>query len=269
MFTNLIESQSHRREFKRRSSFFLFTVAAYAVILFGAGIGSIYAYDAQLEAQLSSLELMSWVPPVTPPAPKQPAERPQTVRRTTPTNAPVDPTASRSERTQFVSPTSDPRNVPTGISTQAVTIPPYTPGAVLSNRNVDPPRATGSDKNDCLTCPDTASTVTMTEKPPTPLVEKPPTTQRVTSVVLSSKAVALPQPPYPMMAKQMRIQGLVSVQILVDEQGKVISAQVVSGNPALSTAARDAALRARFTPTTLNGQPVKIQGVINYNFTMP
>ena len=72
-----------------------------------------------------------------------------------------------------------------------------------------------------------------------------------------------------MMAKQMRIQGLVSVQILVDESGKVISAQVVSGNPALSTAARDAAMRARFTPTTLNGQAVKIQGIINYNFTMP
>src|SRR5438552_3033918 len=66
MFTNLIESQSHRKEFKRRSSFFLITVAAYAVILFGAGVASIYAYDANLEAQTSSLELLSWVPPVTP-----------------------------------------------------------------------------------------------------------------------------------------------------------------------------------------------------------
>src|SRR2546421_11912503 len=66
MFTNLIESQSHRKEFKRRSSFCLFTVAAYALILFGAGIASIYAYDAQLETQTSSLELLNWVPPVTP-----------------------------------------------------------------------------------------------------------------------------------------------------------------------------------------------------------
>ena len=67
MFTNLIESQSHRREFKRRSSFFLFTIAAYAVILFGVGIGSIYAYDAQLEAQNSEWIVDYWVPPVTPP----------------------------------------------------------------------------------------------------------------------------------------------------------------------------------------------------------
>ena len=55
MFTNLIESASHVREFKRRSSFFLITVATYAVILFAAGIASVYAYDAQLEAQTSGL----------------------------------------------------------------------------------------------------------------------------------------------------------------------------------------------------------------------
>ena len=65
MFTNLIESQSHVREFKRRSSFFLITVVGYAIALTGAGVASVFAYDAQLEAQSSSLELLSWVPPVT------------------------------------------------------------------------------------------------------------------------------------------------------------------------------------------------------------
>ena len=67
MFTNLIESQSHVREFKRRSSFFLITVVGYAIALTGAGVASVFAYDAQLEAQSSSLELLSWVPPVTQP----------------------------------------------------------------------------------------------------------------------------------------------------------------------------------------------------------
>ena len=64
------------------------------------------------------------------------------------------------------------------------------------------------------------------------------------------------------------MQGSVNIQILVDEQGKVISAQVMSGNPMLTAAAREAAMRARFTPTTLNGVPVKIQGVITYNFRL-
>src|SRR5438552_17966638 len=100
MFTNLIESQSHRKEFKRRSSFFLITVAAYALILFGAGIASIYAYDAQLETQTSSLELLNWVPPVTTAAPKP--DRSQPVRRPTTSNAPVDQIITIAERTAVI-----------------------------------------------------------------------------------------------------------------------------------------------------------------------
>src|SRR5438270_13996772 len=116
MFTNLIESQSHVREFKRRSSFFLITVVGYAIALTGAGVASVFAYDAQLEAQTSSLELLSWVPPVT----IQPARpirdvRPQPTRHT-PTNAPVDPTARVQERTVAQASTNDPRNVPNDIS---------------------------------------------------------------------------------------------------------------------------------------------------------
>jgi len=267
MFTNLIESQSHRKEFKRRSSFFLFTVAAYAVILFGAGIASIYAYDAQLEAQTSSLELLNWVPPVTTTPPKPAIERSPAGPRTH-SSTPVDPTASRPERTQLVSQTDDPRNIPPHIGTEAALIPPATIGAVLSNRNVDPPTMAGSDKDNCLTCSTTRTAVTVPDKAPEPAVAKPPTTQRVASIVLTSKAVSLPQPPYPLMAKQIHLQGPVSVQILVSEEGKVLSAQVVSGNPMLSTAAKEAAMRARFTPTILNGQPVKIQGVITYNFVL-
>jgi TonB family protein len=70
------------------------------------------------------------------------------------------------------------------------------------------------------------------------------------------------------MAKQIRLGGVVAVQILVDEQGKVISAQAVSGHPLFLPAAKAAALRARFTPTMLSGQAVKVQGVITYNFVM-
>ena len=108
----------------------------------------------------------------------------------------------------------------------------------------------------------------MTEKPPEPPVVKPPTTLRVASQILSGKAVSLPQPPYPAIAKSAHVQGPVSIQILVSEEGKVLSAQVVSGNAMLSTAAKEAAMRARFSPTILNGAPVKVQGVITYNFTL-
>ena len=268
MFTNLIESQSHRKEFKRRSSFVLVTVAAYAVILFGAGVASIYAYDARLEEQTSSLELLSWVPPVTTAAPKPIQNHPEPVRKSAPSNAPIDPSASRPERTEFVSRTDDPNRVPPNVGTQASAIPPITDGAVLGTRNIDSRSLPPANSGTCVTCSTAPTTVKIDEKPPEPPVAKPPTTERVTSKVLSSKALNLPQPAYPIIAKQAHVQGPVNVQILVDEQGKVISAQIVAGNPMLTSAAKEAAMRARFTPTILNGQAVKIQGVIIYNFVL-
>lgn len=268
MFTNLIESASHTREFKRRSSFFLITVATYAVILFAAGIASVYAYDAQLESQTSSLELLSWVPPVNA-APKPIRENHSpVVRRSTPTTAPVDRSITVSERTALIPPVNDTRVVPDNVGVKASDIPVAVGPVRLSNRNVDPP-FDPLTKSGCVTCTDTPTVVRVEtdSKPPEPPAVKPKT-ERVTSIVLTSKAISLPPPAYPAMARQMRLQGPVNIQILVDEQGKVVSAQIVSGHPILSPSAKEAALRARFTPTVLNGQAVKIQGVITYNFVL-
>ena len=267
MFTNLIESDSHRQEFKRRSSFFLATVAAYALILFAAGIASIYAYDAHVEAQNTDITLLSWVPPVKPIAdPERPRETQP--RRTTPSNAPVDPRITTPERTERVSSVADPRSTPENIGIAASPAPPFTGPVNITDRNVNPPGLPSGSQNSCVTCTgnDSGSVrVPVEEAPPVPVK---PTTQRVTSKVLTSKAINLPQPVYPQLARQIHVGGPVVIQILVDEQGKVLSAQVMSGHPMLLSAAKEAALRARFTPTVLNGQAVKVQGVITYNFVM-
>ncbi len=67
----------------------------------------------------------------------------------------------------------------------------------------------------------------------------------------------------------MRTSGLVEVEVVVDENGKVISARALTGPPSLRDVAVQAAYRARFSPTKLSGQPMKITGRINYNFTVP
>jgi TonB family protein len=87
--------------------------------------------------------------------------------------------------------------------------------------------------------------------------------------VLNGKALDLPTPNYPEVARRLRVTGLVQVDVVVDENGKVISAKVVSGPGILRDVALQAALRARFSPTKLSGQSVKISGQINYNFTLP
>jgi TonB family protein len=85
--------------------------------------------------------------------------------------------------------------------------------------------------------------------------------------VLNGKAVNLPLPPYPAAAAAVKASGAVSVQVMIDENGNVISAQAVSGHPLLRAAAVDAARAAAFSPTMLSGEPVRVTGVITYVFT--
>lgn len=87
--------------------------------------------------------------------------------------------------------------------------------------------------------------------------------------VLNGKAVSLPKPPYPAAARAVRASGAVTIQILVDEDGTIFSAQAVSGHPLLRQASRIAACEAKFAPTLLEGKPVKVQGVITYNYVAP
>ena len=84
--------------------------------------------------------------------------------------------------------------------------------------------------------------------------------------VLNGKALDLPKPDYPEIARKAHASGTVAVQVLIDEEGYVIAAHAVSGHPLLQAASVAAALEARFTPTRLSGQPVKVTGVIQYNF---
>ncbi len=64
----------------------------------------------------------------------------------------------------------------------------------------------------------------------------------------------------------MRAAGAVSVQVLIDENGEIFTAQAVSGHPLLRSASVIAACGAKFMPTTLEGSPVKVSGIITYNY---
>ena len=84
--------------------------------------------------------------------------------------------------------------------------------------------------------------------------------------VLNGKAIVLPKPDYPADAKTAGAAGSVAVQVTIDEMGSVIEAKAVSGHPLLQQPSVNAALQARFSPTSLMGEPVKVTGVIVYNF---
>ena len=86
--------------------------------------------------------------------------------------------------------------------------------------------------------------------------------------LLEGKAISLPKPVYPPVAKAAKASGPVVVQVTVDETGKVISADAVSGHPLLRPSAVQAARQAKFTPTVESGKPVKVTGTITYNFVL-
>jgi TonB family protein len=86
---------------------------------------------------------------------------------------------------------------------------------------------------------------------------------------LTDKAISLPKPPYPPIARQTRASGQVLVQVVVDERGNVISARAISGHPLLQAAAVAAARQAKFSPTKVSGKAVKVSGRITYNFSVP
>jgi protein TonB len=90
----------------------------------------------------------------------------------------------------------------------------------------------------------------------------------VSGGVLNGTALHLPPPVYPEPAKRTRTSGTVTVDVVLDETGKVVSAVASSGPAILRDAAVQAALKAKFSPTKLSGQPVKVSGVINYKFSL-
>jgi protein TonB len=263
MFSNLIESSSHAKEFKRRGSFLLFTTATYVVLFVITGVVSIYAYDTHLEEQ--NLEVVMLLPPqeIVPDTPRPVAEPPRNTSNNFRSSVP--------ERAIAMLSVEHPEVVPDRVSAERNPVLPLPPGPVMiTGRDYDPPPiggGRGNNKGGTVTSP---SRIVIDDDPP-PVPQPTPVVPKVVKVseILNSRAISVPKPPYPQMAKQIRVQGTVTVQVLIDEVGRVLSAKALSGHPLLVPDSQRAALQARFSPTTINGQPVKVSGVITYNFILP
>ncbi|HEY0051287.1 MAG TPA: TonB family protein, partial [Pyrinomonadaceae bacterium] len=90
--------------------------------------------------------------------------------------------------------------------------------------------------------------------------------QNVELGALIDRAVRLVKPVYPPNAQKMNIEGQVTVQVSLDEEGNVISAKATAGPPLLRTSCEDAARKSKFKPALSGTQAVKATGFITYNF---
>ncbi|MDQ3134928.1 MAG: TonB family protein [Acidobacteriota bacterium] len=273
MFDKLVESTSNKQDFARKGSFFLGTMVIYGVLITAAMVASIYFYNANLDAQ--NLELVTLVAPVPvqaapePEAPKQQEAKPQTTQQEVAT------------RTELVARVDQVTKEPPQVSVVASKVPPIPKGVPvrLGTSNTEVARVAGpsgpiGSGSGGLVGGNTGGNIiqdTGDEPPPPPkATPTPPPRPRapVSGGVLNGKATSKPAPPYPPIAKAARASGTVVVQITVDESGKVVSARAVSGHPLLQQAAVQAAYGARFSPTMLSGQPVKVTGTISYTFNL-
>jgi protein TonB len=167
---------------------------------------------------------------------------------------------------------NNPQNAPHGITVVGQSLPePPKGGYIIGKYNADP---FGRDRNIVGgTTGTTPSRLVLEDAPPVfksapknePKTEKP--LIRKTGGVLNGKALSLPQPSYPAIAKASHVSGTVTVSVVIDKTGKVISAKA-TGHPLLQHAAVEAAYRARFSPTLLTGEAVQVSGIIIYKFNL-
>jgi len=96
--------------------------------------------------------------------------------------------------------------------------------------------------------------------------EKPPTELKSKMALLCGKAISLPKPPFPEEAKVAKASGVVVVDIVIDEEGRVIWAKAIEGHDLLQAVSVSAACRARYSPMKVSGRAVKASGVLSYTF---
>jgi protein TonB len=105
-------------------------------------------------------------------------------------------------------------------------------------------------------------------------VVPPAQPQRAKTLVRAGSLLKVPRqthnidPEYPTLARETRIRGVVVVDAIIDEQGNVVQARVVSGHPLLIAAALKAVLQWKYVPTTLNGQPVSVELQVQVHFNL-
>jgi periplasmic protein TonB len=188
---------------------------------------------------------------------------------------PVDPQPVQSSRTVCTECTPDP----------IIRSPAKIPTTILPDTNVGGSRPMILSPNILNTIPggsggspiggETADPAPPPPAPspsPTPKIEPAakgdPGPNRVSEGVLQGGAIKKVRPLYPEIAKKGRIGGPVQVQVMISEDGRVMEAFILRGHILLRNAAVEAARQWVFEPTTLSKVPVKVQGVLTFDFIL-
>lgn len=273
MLNQLIESKEHNKENARRSGFIITTLGVLVAVLMSGWTYSLFAKNYGMGT--GDLELSRIVAPVAVADPI-PEVKPEV--RIEKSQKSSSDTIILKDLYEDISASKNPPKDLSGVK-EVVNARQFDLSKVKRGDINQIPdtvgRSTTTDDSGCGLCQNGSpnnSTKNDEKAPevvvkPSPKVEDAPkNTKPVSLGVVNGKATNLVKPPYPAAAKAVRAEGAVNVQVLIDENGNVVSATAVSGHPLLRAVSVNAARQSKFTPTLLSKQPVKVTGVIVYQF---
>jgi protein TonB len=220
------------------------------------------AANTNAAASVTPAGMASENKPAAPAKPEPSATQPKPSAAPANTNAAVSTPKAAVNASATVSTSKTAGNTAPAVKrAPAVPAPPASAGAQSAAAlSLDMPSMTASNNGG-------APVVKTNDDLPPPPVAKA-SLRPISGGVLNGKAVSMPKPVYPETARRAQMTGVVTVEVVVDASGKVIGARAVSGPEMLRDAAERAARQAKFTPTLLSGQPMRVAGLITYNFSL-
>ena len=240
MFDDLVESSVVRKKTNTGWAVILSTIVQVCVLVVLILIPLIYT-QALPKAMMATLLI---APPPPPPPPPPPAEAPKIVK----------PVARLIQQGKLMQPRAIPKQVEVFKEAE---LPPEAPvsGGVLGG--LDSGLLGGLGSGPAVAAP-----------PPPPPAPKQTQRIKLGGQVVAAKLVAQPNPVYPPLARQARIQGNVVLHAIIDKDGRVGELQVISGHPLLVQSALEAVKNWRYQPTQLNGDPVEVDTTITVSFVL-
>jgi TonB family protein len=175
------------------------------------------------------------------------------------------PATPARERKPAKSPAPAAAEVPFSASTERAALPPLQVEVVAGNRHINVPAKSNAIHLD-VDSGATSSASSAAAPAPNGLVSAG---DRVQLSPQTAQSVSVSVPPnYPLLARQMKVQGAVSLEALISRDGTIQELQILSGPGILATAAREAVKQWHFKPYIQNGQPVETRARITVNFTI-
>jgi TonB family protein len=151
---------------------------------------------------------------------------------------------------------------PLTASTQRTALPPLQVEVVAGNRHISVPA-----KSNAIHLDVGAEAASSSAKETAGSVVSAADRVQLSPQTAQNVRVSVP-PNYPLLARQMKVQGAVNLQALISREGTIQELQILSGPSILAAAAREAVRQWRFKPYLQNGQPVETQARITVNFTI-